>query len=176
MKGWLEQGRKLRALLRRRGQSLEDAEDLVQEAFLRLHQFMEAGGTVVRPGPFLARTARNLVVDRLRRHRKEGHDLLVQEAPESLAVIDVSASPEASLSAEQRLTQLEQVLTTRLHPRAREVFLLHRVEGYTHEEIARRLQVSVRTVEKDIARAITLIWIARQEEAVPTESPRASPP
>jgi DNA-directed RNA polymerase specialized sigma24 family protein len=51
MATWPTQVRKLKKLLRRRGQSPEDAEDLVQEAFLRLHAFLDGGHEVHRPKP-----------------------------------------------------------------------------------------------------------------------------
>ena len=39
----------------------------------------------------------------------------------------------------------------RLSPRAREVFLMHRLEGFSHAQIASTLRISVSTVEKHIA-------------------------
>jgi len=47
--------RHLRDLLRRRGQSREDADALVQEAYLRLHTFLAEGKDVRHPAAFLAR-------------------------------------------------------------------------------------------------------------------------
>jgi RNA polymerase sigma factor (sigma-70 family) len=155
---WSKQVRRLHALLRRRGQTPEDAEDLVQEAFLRLHVFLESGREVKKPDAFLARTALNLSIDR---HRSDRSGQFVAEAVENLPLVDLRATPEESLYAEQRLRQIGEVLEKQVSRRAREVFFLHRLEGFTHEEIARRLRVSVRTVEKDIARAVTLIWMER---------------
>jgi len=55
--------RRLKKLLRRGGATPEDAEDLVQEAVLRLHAYTHAGREVHDPESFVARTALNLAVD-----------------------------------------------------------------------------------------------------------------
>lgn len=57
---------KLRRLLRSRGQSVDDTDDLIQEAFLRLQVYCRERA-VNRPEAFLVRTALNLAVDRFRR-------------------------------------------------------------------------------------------------------------
>lgn len=161
---WLRQARKLRELLRRRGSTREDAEDLVQEAFLRLHVFLGAGHEVRRPEAFLARTAMNLAVDANRRDRRERRDQFMPEAIEDLPLPDLNPSPEEILSAERRLAQIGHALDTRVSVRTRQVFFLHRLEGFTHEEIASRMHMSVRTVEKHIARAVTAVWMERHKE------------
>lgn len=159
---WSKQVLRLRSFLRRRGQTPEDAEDLVQEAFLRLHVFLTSGRDVQKPEAFLTRTALNLVIDQSRRDRSQRRGDFVAEEIEELSVIDLAPTPEETLAAEQHLKQMVEVIETKLSARARDVFLLHRIEGFTHEEIAERLGVSVRTVEKDIARAVTLMWMERQ--------------
>lgn len=164
MTGWAAQVRRLKQLLRRRGQTREDTEDLVQEAFLRLHVFLKDGQEVRTPEAFLVRTALNLAVDARRRNLRDRRDQLVPETVEELPLIDLSPSPEEVFSAEQRLIRMRRVLDTKVSVRTREVFFLHRLEGFTHEEIAGRMQMSVRTVEKHIARAVTAIWTERQTE------------
>src|SRR5688572_24918778 len=99
MANWPAQFRKLKQLLRRRGQSAEDAEDLVQEAFLRLHTFLNEGHEVQRPEAFLVRTALNLAVDASRRARREHRDQFEPESIEELSLVDLSPSPEEMFSA-----------------------------------------------------------------------------
>lgn len=153
--------RRLTRLLRRRGRTPEDTEDLVQEAFLRLLAVLRAGKEVRESEAFLVRTALNLSVDR---YRREHRDLFVSEAVEDLPLVDLAPPPEEVIAAEQRLKQMRHVLDTELGPRTREVYLLHRLEGYTYEEIGRRMHMSSRTVEKHIARAVTTMWMRRQRE------------
>ena len=164
MSTWTTQFRKLKQLLRRRGQSAEDAEDLVQEAFLRLHTFLNEGHEVQRPAAFLARTALNLAVDASRRAGREHRDQFEPQSIEDLSLVDLNPSPEEIFSAEKRLIQIRQVLDTKVSVRTREVFFLHRLEGFTHDEIAARMNMSVRTVEKHIARAVTAVWMERSKE------------
>ena len=164
MNAWQRQVHRLKELLRHRGQSREDAEDLVQEAFLRLHTFLADGNEVRKPEAFLVRTALNLAVDAHRRDTREHRDRFVAETVEELTIADLSPSPEEIFSAEKRLMQMRQVLDTKVSPKTREVFFLHRLEGFTHEEIAERMNMSLRSVEKHIARAITVVWMERQRE------------
>ena len=164
MLGWSQQVRRLKALLRRRGQSREAAEDLVQEAFMRLHVFMSDGREVQKPEAFLTRVTLNLAVDLKRRHHSEHREHFLPETIEDLPLLDIGPSPEDRLSAQQRLEQMKQVLDTKVSAQTREIFFLHRLEGFTHEEIAERMRISPRTVEKHIARAVTAIWMERQQE------------
>ena len=55
--------RRLEHLLRRRGRTREDAEDLIQEAFLRVKIYCDEGGEVREPEAFLVRTVLNLSRD-----------------------------------------------------------------------------------------------------------------
>lgn len=164
MNTWQRQVRRLKEVLRNRGQTREDAEDLVQEAFLRLHTFLADGHEVRQPEGFLVRTALNLAVDARRRNAREHRHQFVQETVEELQLVDLSPSPEEIFSAEKRLMQMRAVLDAKVSPKTREVFFLHRLEGFTHEEIAERMSMSLRSVEKHIARAITVVWMERQRE------------
>lgn len=161
MNRWVEYFRHMMRILRRKGRTPEEAEDLVQEAFLRLHVFVSEGGEVRQPEAFLVRTVLNLSVDARRRDRRH---LYVAEAIEDLPLIDLSPAAEEVFAAEQRLIRMRQALDTKVSPRTREVYFLQRLEGFTYEEIASRMGMSVRTVEKHIARAVTVLWAERQRE------------
>lgn len=164
MVAWAAHIRRLKQLLHRRGQTPEDSEDLVQEAFLRLHKFMDSGQEARQPEALLVTTVLNLAVDAKRRDRRDRREQFVAEPVEELPIIDLSPSPDETLLAEQRLRQITQILDSKLSARTREIFLLHRLEGFTYEEIAQRMRMSVRTVEKHIARAVTVVWLERQRE------------
>jgi RNA polymerase sigma-70 factor (ECF subfamily) len=150
----------LRRLLRRRGASALEAEDLVQEAVLRLHVYTRTGGEVRNPNAFLLRTAMNLAVDTHRRSRAD----LYETAPiEELNLIDLAPAPEEIVAAEQRLRRMKDALD-RVSSRTREIFFMHRLQGFSHAEIAAQLRISVSSVEKHIASAVTLLAIQRQRE------------
>jgi RNA polymerase sigma factor (sigma-70 family) len=158
MNRWASYLRHMTQILRHRGRTADEAEDLVQEAFLRLHVFLSQGRQVREPEAFLVRTVLNLAIDRRRRERR---DLYVTQSVEELSLVDLSPAPEEVLAAQQRLIHMRRVLDTKVSRRTSDVYFLHRLEGYTYEEIAERMHMSIRTVEKHIARAITVLWVER---------------
>lgn len=145
-------------LLRKRGARREDAEDLVQEAVLRLCAFMQAGGEVRNANAFVSRVAFNLAVDR---HRSARRDRYASESIEKLELIDMAPSPCEVLEAENRLTAMMNELEL-VSSRAREVFFMHRLQGFSHAEIAAKLHISKSAVEKHVATCITVLALGRQ--------------
>src|SRR5882672_9886769 len=99
--------RRLQQLLHRRGQTREDAEDVIQDAFLRLQIYYQQGGEVREPEAFLVRTALRLSMNARRDARRH---LYVEDSPESLPLIDTSPAPEDVFAAEQRLRRMKQTL------------------------------------------------------------------
>jgi RNA polymerase sigma factor (sigma-70 family) len=151
---------KLRRLLRSRGRTVEDADDLIQEAFLRLQVYCR-DHTVEQPEAFLVRTALNLSTDRARQGRRQRLDYGVLE---KLALVDPSPTPDAVYAGQKRLLHWKRGLEA-LSPRRREVFLLNRVEGYSFPQIAERLGISLSMVEKHAARAVLFLtdWMEQEE-------------
>jgi len=158
MEGFKFRFRRLRMVLRRRGQSREDAEDLIQEAFLRLHVYCQ-DNEVRRQEAFLMRTMLNLAVDR---HRHAHHELYVAESPEDLMLADLRPTPDEDLALKQRLLRVGQVLDA-LAPKTREIFLMHRLEGHGCAQIAQTFGISVSAVEKHIARAVLALMDVAEE-------------
>lgn len=147
---------------RRRGRSQEEAEDLIQEAFLRLHEYCRT--TEVRnEEAFLARTVSNLAINQYRRERIISYAAeTVEELEQNTGLPDAGAGPERILAAQQRLAEITQVLSA-VSERTCEIFLAHRA-GYSYEEIATDLHITQRTVQKHIARAMFLLMRMKQEE------------
>lgn len=151
---------KLHRLLRSRGRSDTDADDLIQEAFLRLQVYCR-NRTVDKREAFLVRTALNLSVDQARQAKRmplEPRDL------ETLQLVDPHPLPDVVYAGHLRLQRWKQGLAN-LSPRRREVFLLNRVEGYTFGQIAQRLEISLSMVEKHAARALLFLtdWMEDEE-------------
>lgn len=128
---------------------------------MRLQTYLNEGHEVHRLEAFLVRTALNLAVDVSRRTPR---DRFEAQSIEDLALVDLSPTPEELFSAERRLVQIRQVLDSKVSVRTREVFFLHRLEGFTYDEIAARVGINVRAVETHIARAVTAIWMERNQE------------
>lgn len=146
-------------LLRHRGASNVDAEDLVQEAVLRLHAYTHRGGQVRDESAFLVRTAMNLAVDARRHARADRYE---PQPVEELKLVDLSPTPDEICEAEQRLLRMKATLD-RVSPRTREIFFMHRLQGFSHAEIGRRLGITKSAVEKHIASAVTLLAMERQQ-------------
>lgn len=152
--------RRLQKILRHRGTSREEAEDLVQEAVLRLHVYTNEGKQVRDAEAFLMRTALNLAVDA---HRHARADRYEPESIEELNLVDVGPTLDEVLAAEQRLFKMKEALD-RVSQRTREVFFMHRLQGLSHAEIAQLLGVSVSAIEKHVASAITILTLERLKE------------
>jgi RNA polymerase sigma-70 factor (ECF subfamily) len=139
---------KLRRLLRSRGRSIDDTDDLIQEAFLRLQMYCREH-VVHKPEAFLVRTALNLSADQSK------HDRVAAIEPGALerhALVDPSPAPDAVYDSRKRLLHWQAGLNA-LSPRQREVFVLNRVEGYSFPQIAAKLGISLSMVEKHAAKA-----------------------
>jgi RNA polymerase sigma factor (sigma-70 family) len=146
--------RKLRAyLLRRllrRGVLRDDAEDAIQDAFVRLC-LTRREQNVRNLAAFLTGVVKRIRIDLWRaaqRHQRR----IVPEHIEELELTDPAPQPSDCVQAEQLLERIWRRLGE-LCPRSREVLFLHRFEGRTCREIAVSLGISISAVEKHIARA-----------------------
>ena len=144
---WQAAFSRVRAALMRRGRSVHDAEDLVQEAWVRLACY-EREQLVAKPEAFLMRTALNLSVDTHRARVSHGEDVLLDE----VVLVDMAPGAEAVVLARERMARLS-VCLGRLSDKTRDIFPSHRVDGLTYQEIAARHGLSTSTVEKHIAKA-----------------------
>ena len=160
LRAWVaEYGPALRRYFQKRAPPAE-AEDLVQDVFLA----MQVRGAIRDPDQadrYLFRVAANALARRRGRRTWDwaGHlDLETGYGP----VDDLS--PERILLDRERLAQLMRALD-QLPPRMSEAFILHRFEEMTYPEIARRMGVSVRTVEHFISRALKRVWASLEASA-----------
>jgi RNA polymerase sigma-70 factor (ECF subfamily) len=144
---------RLRQRLRRRGRTREEAEDLAQAAILRVLEYCQRGGEVQEPEAVVARTAMNLSINE---HRRSRRHLFVAEAVEDLPLTGQHPLPEDIIAADECLERMQAALSS-VSERTREVFLLHRVAGWSYTEIARRLGVTESAVEKQIAKASLIL-------------------
>lgn len=127
----------------------EWAEDLTQEVFIRAWRKLDSFGGRARFGTWLHRLAVNLILTRRgtlrsRQRRQVGGDDVV-----GLAAAPRRENPAARLDIEAAVRTLPE--------RAREVFVLYDVEGFSHEEIAGLMQVSVGTSKSQLHRARMLM-------------------
>jgi len=151
-----EQAPRLRRWLDARLRSSDEANDMVQDAFVRLLGSGRREG-LHRPEAFLNRIVRNLLIDRSRR--------VVNRTPH--VPIDEANAPSARATQTDviELSQLREryrSAVAALPPRTRAVFVMHRVESLDYKEIATQLGISIRTVEWHMGEA--LLRIGRELE------------
>lgn len=131
----------------------DEVHDLRQEIYARIYQ--SAGTQRPRlPKSFLFATARHLMTDRLRRNRVVSIEAM-GDLHDSNVLTD-ERSPDRWLDSRQALKRLAEALD-RLPDRCREVVWLRRVEDLPQKQIAARLGISEKTVEKQIAKGARLI-------------------
>ena len=139
----------LRSWLKARFASLSDIDDVVQESFLRIFRARSAG-TIDHPKAYLFRVARNAALDRVRRERVVAFEPLTDS--EGSFVLEEEADS-TSLDADLELATLNAAIRT-LPERCREVLLLRKYHGLSHDEIAARLGITRNTVNAQITIAM----------------------
>jgi RNA polymerase sigma factor (sigma-70 family) len=143
-------------LVSRRFARFSAAEDVVQEAFLKLSQM---GDQVKDPAAFLSHVtmnlARNVVRSENRRARYESYADLYEGDADTI-------TPERQVAAHEEVERLKLALSL-LPPVCGEVFRLHRLEGLTQAEVARRLGISTTAVEKSMRRALNRLAAALED-------------
>ena len=138
----------LHRYIRRFVGSSETAKEIVQEAFLRTYRERESVTTL---RAFLFSTARNLAANDYR-HRRT----VERSAAENLGDLRVSPeseSPESELIADER-NRLIQEAIDHLPRQCRAAFTLRVFHECSYQEVAKRLGISAKTVEKHIARGL----------------------
>jgi RNA polymerase sigma-70 factor, ECF subfamily len=138
---------RIHALVRRMVGGDADAEELVQDVFVRAWQRLGTFRGEAAFGTWLHRLAVNLVLNWVKGSARDrwlvDGDVLVEMAPSR------GARPDARMDLEDAIAKLP--------PGARQIFVLHDVEGFRHEEIADRLGVTSGTSKAQLHRARMLL-------------------
>jgi RNA polymerase sigma factor (sigma-70 family) len=139
--------------LSRKWPSRDDIHDLRQEIYVRVY---EAAAQARPPSPksFLFTTARHLMIDRIRRGRVVSIDTMGDLDVLNVMVDEVS--PEQRTRARQELRLLAQAFDN-LPPKCREVVWLRRVDQLSQAEVAARLGITQKTVEKHVMKGMRLL-------------------
>ncbi len=115
--------------------SIGDAEDIVQEAFLRLTRVLRDGASIESPKAYLATATTRTAISHLRSARVRRESYVGAWLPEPL-VADTEPGPAERAEMSDSLSMAFLVLLESLTPTERAVFLLHEVFGYDYKEIA----------------------------------------
>jgi RNA polymerase sigma-70 factor (ECF subfamily) len=141
----------VRQLTRKTG-CRELARDLANETFVRLLRLAPGNlDQIEQPEAFLRRVSTNLLRDWGR-----AKALRERSLPSLELVSDDQLDQVALLESRDTLRRLEHAVS-RMKPKTREIFLAHRIHGFTYQEIAERTGLSVKGVEKQMSKAIANI-------------------
>jgi RNA polymerase sigma factor (sigma-70 family) len=115
--------------------SVSDAEDIVQEAFLRLTRVLRDGTEISSPKAYLATATTRLAITYLQSARVRRESYVGAWLPEPL-VAGTEPDPAERAEMSDSLSMAFLVLLESLSPAERAVFLLHEVFSYDYREIA----------------------------------------
>ncbi len=136
--------------LRKASRNAADVEDLRQEVYMRM--FETARREIPQPTkPLLFRIARHLLIDRARREQ-----VVSIEAVENLEALNLAIDepgPDRTVIAREELRRMQSALD-KLPSRYRIAVVMRKVEGLTTGEIAQRLGIAEKTVEKHLTEGV----------------------
>ena len=147
--------RDLRRHLRRKLGHDDDADEIAQEAMLRV---WNARGSVNMDTarPLLFRIAANLAIDRLREHRRWRFSD-IRETPEQ----DETIPADRLIAGREELQAVQEAIAA-LPVNCRTAFVRSRIDGKKHAEIAEEMGISKSMVEKHVAEAAFRLSLARK--------------
>lgn len=120
----------------------DDAEDIVEETFIKAWQIVSDGETIQNFKAFMYRAVRNSCISFLR-HRKDNAS--IEEIPEiSEETIDTSEIDAKIWAAIDKLPE-----------KCREIFLMSKRDGLSNEDIAEELGLSINTVKVQMSKAFS---------------------
>ena len=140
----------LKRFIRRFLRNHLDIEDAAQEAFLRTYAVGQ-NRPIEQPKSLLWRLAKQMARSALHRKARQIADYINDADHSEIAY--AGSSPEDELS-DQQILGLHCEAVAELRPQCRQVYLLRKVHGLSHKEIAEHLGLSVRTVEKHLMKAV----------------------
>lgn len=147
-KAWLASYSELFGAWRRKAESREDAEDAMHDTVVGMLE--NSTGVIDNPRAYLARGTSNRLISR---HR---HQTVLTVLP----LDELSDTEHPRCAGTDSDAQFEQLADALMHalselpPKCKEVYVKHRLEGWTHTEIAQDMDLSRSMVEKYMTRAL----------------------
>jgi len=137
--------------------SATEAEEIAEDVFVRIWETRAQLEIRSSVRSYLYAATRNHAINRLRSDSTRRHWL--EEAAAQGYAPGMGRAPDEA-DTEVRVTDLTRAIDAaiaQLPPRCRQVFLLHRQHGMSHQEIADAMETSVKTAENQMARALKLL-------------------
>jgi RNA polymerase sigma-70 factor (family 1) len=143
--------------------SSEEAEELVSDVFIRIWQKNDQLITIQSPIFYFYATVKNLALNRLNKQKRQvslsAEDWFVQ-------MNSMYFDPEQLMMTEEMVRQIRQAVNN-LPPRCRIIFKLVKEDGLKYREVAELLQLSVKTIEAQMAIALRRVGSCMQLEIKP---------
>lgn len=137
----------LRAWLQSRFGATVSVNDVIQESYLRVLRIRQTDA-INAPKAFLFATARNLALNAARSARVRGEH--VSEPLDESELLDESSNVRETVAQYEELEILTKAIQS-LPDRCRQIFTLRKVYGLSQADIARKLDISARTVNAQLA-------------------------
>jgi RNA polymerase sigma factor (sigma-70 family) len=132
-----------------------EIDDIIQETYARIVS-LPSLDSIRQPRQYAIQTATSIIIDHVRHSRvisiNSTGDL------DHLDVVTPEPNPEEQLEFRQEIAEIAKALAT-LPEKCRETLILRRVEGLSQQETAQRLGISVKTVEKHMARGVLMLMV-----------------
>ena len=158
------QRRKLLSYISRRDRNGGQSEDILQEVMLRVFE-QSRRQDIGNPLAYAYRVADTVIYDQTRRTRREA------KAPLDDALACLNPLAEEALIHRDRVRAFEHALTA-LTPLQREVFIRRRFDGWSRQDIAQSLGISVEAVKKHLVRAMAELAKAMEPTPYGETAPR----
>lgn len=133
--------------------SPEDAENVVQDIFLYLWEHPELLASLKNRNAFLFTIVKNRCIDQLRNRIHLQKLSAVDEKELKFKLYSLQSFEENNLS-ETEIESIIQNAIDSLPERCREIFILSRLKGLKHKQIAEQLQITTNTIEGQISIAL----------------------
>lgn len=147
--------------------SNEEAEELVSDVFIRIWEKRDQLGNIDSPVLYFYTSVRNLAFNRLKKQKRippnVGEEWLVQ-------LNSIYFDPERLMVTEEMLRQIRQAIND-LPPRCRLIFKLIKEDQLRYKDVAELLQLSVKTIEAQMAIALRRIGKCMQLEIKTLQQP-----
>lgn len=145
---YVEQREKVFAYLLKKTKCPEDARDLMQTVFLRLWKYRRSLSTDYLIEQHIFNIARTVFIDYLRAENKKAR------IEKSLIGHFAASPPQSSISTAFDLKGRIGSVLAKMPELRKKVFELHRLEGYSYQEIADQLSISVKSVDNNLTKAL----------------------
>lgn len=125
------------------------AEELVQETFMRVWQYMMQGKTVDNLRAFLYRVANNLIIDDSRKKKEDSLEVLMEKSPSFEPSYEGGKNIEKKVLYNQIVQDMD-----KLPPDYKEILVLRYIDDLDPKEIAQILETNANNVSVKINRAV----------------------